>query len=109
MLIYIYNPRDNMVLYKLGSILNRVVSLHTLLCSYIIVYIELVYNFFSFSSFLVSNRVTRVEPKTYLANERTFINWLSMAVQIGSIASALAGPTACQQLVKQQPVKYVSS
>jgi len=36
-------------------------------------------------------RVTRVEPKIYLANERTFINWLSMAVKIGSVASALAG------------------
>ena len=36
-------------------------------------------------------RVTRVEPKVYLANERTFINWLTMAVKIGSVASALVG------------------
>ncbi|EKX42841.1 hypothetical protein GUITHDRAFT_40360, partial [Guillardia theta CCMP2712] len=32
---------------------------------------------------------TRVEPKTFLANERTFLNWLSMSVTLGSIASAL--------------------
>jgi uncharacterized membrane protein YidH (DUF202 family) len=40
-------------------------------------------------------RVTRVEPKVYLANERTFINWLTMAVKIGSVASALAGVYVC--------------
>jgi len=29
----------------------------------------------------------RVEPKVFLANERTFLNWLSMSVTLGSIAS----------------------
>ena len=40
---------------------------------------------------LTHHRVTRVEPKIYLANERTFLNWLNMSVNIGSVASALAG------------------
>lgn len=31
----------------------------------------------------------RVEPKTFFANERTFLSWLHMAVTIGSISSAL--------------------
>jgi len=31
----------------------------------------------------------RVEPKVFLANERTFLNWLSMSVTLGSIASVL--------------------
>lgn len=30
---------------------------------------------------------TRVEPKVFLANERTFLNWLKMSVTLGSIAS----------------------
>ena len=29
----------------------------------------------------------RVEPKVFLANERTFLTWLSMSVTLGSIAS----------------------
>lgn len=33
----------------------------------------------------------RVEPKTFLANERTFLSWLHMAVTVGSIAAALLG------------------
>jgi len=31
----------------------------------------------------------RLEPKTFLANERTFLSWLHMAVTVGSIAAAL--------------------
>jgi uncharacterized membrane protein YidH (DUF202 family) len=31
----------------------------------------------------------RIEPKTFLANERTFLSWLHMSVTIGSIAAAL--------------------
>eukprot|EP00802_Teleaulax_amphioxeia_P027684 Tamp_29113.p2 GENE.Tamp_29113~~Tamp_29113.p2 ORF type:complete len:149 (+),score=38.66 Tamp_29113:3-449(+) len=31
----------------------------------------------------------RVEPKVFLANERTFLTWLSMSVTLGSIASVL--------------------
>lgn len=31
----------------------------------------------------------RLEPKTFMANERTFLSWLHMAVTIGSIAAAL--------------------
>ena len=27
----------------------------------------------------------RVEPKTYMANERTFLQWLHMSVTLGSI------------------------
>ena len=33
----------------------------------------------------------KIEPKTFFANERTFLHWLHMAVTIGSIASALLG------------------
>ncbi len=33
------------------------------------------------------------EPKTYLANERTFLSWLHMAVTLGSVAAALLGFT----------------
>lgn len=33
----------------------------------------------------------RIEPKTYFANERTFLSWLHMAVTLGSIAAALLG------------------
>ena len=35
----------------------------------------------------------KTEPKTYFANERTFLSWLHMAVTIGSVASALLGFT----------------
>jgi uncharacterized membrane protein YidH (DUF202 family) len=31
----------------------------------------------------------RLEPKTFLANERTFLSWLHMTVTLGSIAAAL--------------------
>lgn len=33
----------------------------------------------------------KLEPKTFFANERTFLSWLHMAVTIGSIAAALLG------------------
>lgn len=33
----------------------------------------------------------RIEPKTFLANERTFLNWLNMAVHLGAIGTALVG------------------
>lgn len=31
------------------------------------------------------------EPKTYFANERTFLSWLHMALTMGSIAAAMLG------------------
>jgi len=31
----------------------------------------------------------RIEPKTYFANERTFLSWMHMSVTLGSISSAL--------------------
>ena len=40
----------------------------------------------------------RVEPKVFLANERTFLNWLSMSVTLGSIASVGPPPSRCMQL-----------
>ena len=45
-------------------------------------------------------KITRIEPKTFLANERTFLNWLSMSVTLGSVASALVafGKTSSQQV-----------
>eukprot|EP00878_Enallax_costatus_P037167 GHUV01041967.1.p1 GENE.GHUV01041967.1~~GHUV01041967.1.p1 ORF type:complete len:392 (+),score=107.62 GHUV01041967.1:183-1358(+) len=33
----------------------------------------------------------RIEPKTFFANERTFLSWLHMSVTLGSIAAALLG------------------
>lgn len=33
----------------------------------------------------------RIEPKTFFANERTFLAWLHMAVTLGSISAALLG------------------
>lgn len=33
----------------------------------------------------------RIEPKVYFANERTFLSWLSMSVNIGIVAAALGG------------------
>lgn len=33
----------------------------------------------------------KIEPKTFFANERTFLHWLHMAVTVGSIAAALLG------------------
>ena len=33
----------------------------------------------------------RIEPKTFLANERTFLAWLHMGITIASIAAALLG------------------
>jgi len=33
----------------------------------------------------------RIEPKTYFANERTYLSWLSMAVNIGLVGAALGG------------------
>lgn len=31
----------------------------------------------------------RLEPKTFLASERTFLSWLHMAITLGSIGAAL--------------------
>jgi len=33
----------------------------------------------------------RIEPKTFSANERTFLSWLHMSVTLGSISAALLG------------------
>lgn len=33
----------------------------------------------------------RIEPKTFFANERTYLSWLSMATTVGGISTALAG------------------
>eukprot|EP00890_Picochlorum_soloecismus_P001021 jgi/Picsp_1/191/NSC_00190-R1_vacuolar transporter chaperone 1 len=33
----------------------------------------------------------RIEPKTYFANERTFLSWLSMATTLGTVGTAIAG------------------
>mmetsp|Transcript_37049 Transcript_37049/g.57930 ORF Transcript_37049/g.57930 Transcript_37049/m.57930 type:complete len:150 (-) Transcript_37049:145-594(-) len=35
------------------------------------------------------NKISLIEPKVFLANERTFLNWMSMSVTLGSIATAL--------------------
>jgi uncharacterized membrane protein YidH (DUF202 family) len=33
----------------------------------------------------------KVEPKVFLANERTMLSWLNMAVTLGTIAAAMIG------------------
>ncbi|PNW74778.1 hypothetical protein CHLRE_12g510250v5 [Chlamydomonas reinhardtii] len=33
----------------------------------------------------------RVEPKSYFANERTFLSWMGMAITLGGVSSALVG------------------
>ncbi|KAK9826784.1 hypothetical protein WJX81_000272 [Elliptochloris bilobata] len=33
----------------------------------------------------------RIEPKTFFANERTFLSWVSMAITIGGVTTALVG------------------
>ena len=50
-------------------------------------------------------RISRIEPKTFLANERTFLNWLSMSVTLGSVASALVsfGKTTHSQVPSALP------
>ncbi|KAL4855568.1 Vacuolar transporter chaperone 4 [Chlorella vulgaris] len=40
---------------------------------------------------LATGMPRKIEPKTFFANERTFLSWLHMAVTIGSIATALLG------------------
>ncbi|CAL8471696.1 g11238 [Coccomyxa elongata] len=51
----------------------------------------------------------RIEPKTFFANERTFLSWLHMAVTIGSIAAALLGfvGVADSSKHKQQATDYL--
>ncbi len=36
----------------------------------------------------------KLEPKTFFANERTFLAWLHMAITLGSISAALLGFSA---------------
>ncbi len=45
----------------------------------------------------------RIEPKTFFANERTFLSWLHMAVTIGSIAAALLGFAGVSDTHKHGP------
>ncbi|PNH03530.1 Vacuolar transporter chaperone 1 [Tetrabaena socialis] len=33
----------------------------------------------------------RVEPKSYFANERTYLSWMGMAITMGGVSSALVG------------------
>lgn len=41
----------------------------------------------------------RIEPKTYFANERTFLAWLGMATTLGTISTAIAGFAGAAWLV----------
>ena len=47
----------------------------------------------------------RIEPKTFFANERTFLSWLHMAVTIGSIAAALLGFAGVSDSHKKPGIK----
>lgn len=50
----------------------------------------------------------RIEPKTFFANERTFLTWMHMAVTIGTIAAALLGFSGTAQR-SEKPKYGVSS
>lgn len=43
------------------------------------------------NNYKLPNLPQRIEPKSYFANERTFLSWLNMSITIGSIATALLG------------------
>jgi uncharacterized membrane protein YidH (DUF202 family) len=40
---------------------------------------------------LATSTLMKIEPKTFFANERTFLAWLHMAVTVASISAALLG------------------
>jgi len=43
------------------------------------------------NNYPLPNVPQRIEPKSFFANERTFLSWLNMSITIGSIATALLG------------------
>lgn len=47
------------------------------------------WNPFARPAVLATNLPMRLEPKTFLASERTFLSWLHMAITLASIAVAL--------------------
>lgn len=49
----------------------------------------------------------RLEPKTFLASERTFLSWLHMAITISAIASALLAFSAGSHK-RDTPMHYIS-
>lgn len=53
-------------------------------------------------------RVTpmRIEPKTYFANERTFLTWLHMAVTLGTVAAAMLGFSGTAEPGKKGEVRW---
>ena len=53
----------------------------------------------------LSSTPMKIEPKTFFANERTFLSWLHMAVTIGSIACALLGFAGSAHRSKKQSVR----
>jgi uncharacterized membrane protein YidH (DUF202 family) len=54
----------------------------------------------------------KIEPKTFFANERTFLAWLHMAVTLGSISAALLGfssdPTSGGEDLAKNMVSLIS-
>lgn len=50
----------------------------------------------------------RLEPKTFLASERTFLSWMHMAITLGSIAAALLAFAASSKKSKS-PMHMVSA
>jgi uncharacterized membrane protein YidH (DUF202 family) len=57
----------------------------------------------------------RVEPKSYFANERTFLSWCSMATTMGGVSSAMVGlsvsgsGTSEGRLISRKTVDLVSA
>ncbi|GFR44876.1 hypothetical protein Agub_g6219 [Astrephomene gubernaculifera] len=55
----------------------------------------------------------RVEPKSYFANERTFLSWMGMAITLGGVSSALVGfsgssEDATENLISQRTIDVVT-
>ena len=51
----------------------------------------------------------RLEPKTFLASERTFMSWLHMAITLSSIATALLAFASTAKRNKSDPIHSISS
>ena len=51
----------------------------------------------------------RIEPKTFFANERTFLTWLHMAVTVGTIAAALLGFSGTAGRTEKHPKRSAVS
>lgn len=54
----------------------------------------------------------RVEPKSYFANERTYLSWMGMAITLGGVSSALvgfdSGDTTATPLISKRTIDIIT-